>query len=170
MTSDPIERARLWRTMFVAMTHALNTVESELKSRHGLTLLDIGCLFAIRAAGSDGAPMGTLAARFAVDPSVITYRVKRLENRGVLQRRTSQVNRRFTYAALTEDGRELLHEARRQLLDSTDRHFFAHIENAQLSVLGKVFTALLNSQESEENPPLADKMFAHRRSGDQKLT
>ena len=114
--------AALWRSVFISMIHVLNTVEAEVKSTQDLTLIDLGVLFAL-AHVEQGRPMGQIAAIFGVDPSVITYRVKRLESMGCVTRTRSSADRRHTHAVCTDTGRARLRQARPVMLDSAHRHF-----------------------------------------------
>jgi len=148
MDATPAERAELWRLLFITTTAVLNTVEAELKAAEDLTLLDIGCLFALASAGDGGRSMGALAELFAVDPSVITYRIKRLEGRGVVVRQPRPDNRRIVHAYLTPAGREHLRRARGVLLTSADRHFFAHLAAGSTDALRRSFSALLTAQQA----------------------
>lgn len=152
MESAGSDRAAAWRPLFITMTHVLNTVEGELKQAEDLTLIDIGCLFALSSAGPGGAPMGSLAAIFAVDPIVITYRVKRLEGRGLVRREVDADNRRVTNAQLTDDGATALRRARRRLLGSADEHFFAHLDVDAPALLGTVLQPLLAAQQAARPP------------------
>ncbi len=147
------ERARVWRLLFITMTHLLNAVESDLKTSDDLTLIDIGCLFALNTAGESGASMGSLAALYAVDPSVITYRIQRLERRQAVVRRVNPGNRRYTQAHLTEDGRALLRRARAHLLTSADRHFFDHLGDAPARSITDVLGPLLAAQQAGRSGP-----------------
>lgn len=143
---DTDEQA-LWRLLFMSMIHLLNTVETEVKASDGLTLLDVGMLFALGHAG-DGMPMGRVAALFGVDASVVTYRLKRLEARGLAQRVPSPVDRRITLARRTDAGQTALRVARASMLGSANTHFFAHVEPVQLPVLTEVFGALHTAQHA----------------------
>lgn len=92
--------------------------------------------------------MGALAELFTVDPSVITYRIKRLEGRGVVVRHPRPDNRRIVHAYLTTAGRNHLRRARGVLLNSADRHFFAHLAAGSTDALRRSFSALLTAQQA----------------------
>lgn len=152
-------RPALWRLLFMSMIHLLNRVESEVKLSDDLTLLDLGVLFALGHAehpAQDGAgagfPMGRLAELFAVDASVVTYRLKRLEERGLARRIRAAGDGRLVLAQRTEDGRAALQRARRTMLDSADRHFFPHVGPGHQQVLAEVFAALHAAQRHEPRP------------------
>lgn len=146
MTDDEVQRsttdeAVIWRLLFMAMIRVLNTVEGDVKALHDLTMLDLGILFAT-AHRDDAVPMGAIATLFGVDPSVITYRVKRLERRGLIERGGDALDRRIILVRSTAAGRQILPRARRAMLDSAHTHFFAHIDSADLPVLAAVFGRL----------------------------
>ena len=142
---EAAEELALWRALFISMTRLLNTVESDVKSTHDLTLLDLGILLAL-SHSEDAAPMGSLAATFGVDPSVITYRLKRLEARGLALRTAGSGDRRFTFARSTVEGRAVMPEALRSMLDSAHRHLLSRLEPAEVPVITKVFVRLQEMQ------------------------
>jgi DNA-binding MarR family transcriptional regulator len=139
-TRDREEHA-LWRILFMSMIHLLNTVESDVKADSDLTLLDLGVLFAL-AHSEDGRPMGHIAVLFGVDPSVITYRIRRMEDRGYATRSPSATDRRVTHARITDAGRDALRASRAAMLASTRTHLFAHLEPDDLPALHAAFTHL----------------------------
>lgn len=140
------QRLALWRALFISMTRLLNTVEGDVKSKHDLTLLDLGILLLL-SHREDAAPMGSLAATFGVDPSVITYRLKRLEARGLALRTTGSGDRRFTFARSTPEGRALMPDALGSMLESAHRHLLAKLEPAEVPVLTTVFVRLQEMQQ-----------------------
>lgn len=149
METSEAERARAWRLLFITMTHVLNSVETDLKATDELTVIDIGCLFAASSSGAAGVSMGALAALFAVDPSVITYRIKRLEARGAVSREVNTDNRRYTHVLITEDGKRLLRRARGHLLASADEHFFRHLPANAPAGLLSLLDPLLAAQQRD---------------------
>src|SRR5262245_43561402 len=56
----------------------------------------------------DGATVGTIAERLALESSTVTPPVKRLEQAGLVERRRSTVDERQVHVWLTEAGRQLL--------------------------------------------------------------
>lgn len=155
MEASEADRARAWRLMFITMTHVLNSVETDLKATDELTVIDIGCLFAVNSAGAVGVSMGTLAALYAVDPSVITYRIKRLEARGAVIREINTDNRRYTHVLITEDGKRLLRRARGHMLASADEHFFQHLPPDAPATFLLLLEPLLAAQQ-RDRPAVAD--------------
>lgn len=132
----------------ISMTHLLNAVEGDMKKAHDLTLVDFGILI-LTSNQEDAAPMGALASIFGVDPSVVTYRVKRLETLGLVHRATGAGDRRFTYVQRTPAGLALLPAARRAMLRSANRHLLSRLEADEVPVLATVFNRLLETQQAD---------------------
>lgn len=139
----------LWRALFISMTRLLNTVERDVKAMHNLTLLDLGILLAL-SHRDNAEPMGSLAATFGVDPSVITYRLKRLEARGLALRVAGSGDRRFTFVRSTHEGRAAMADALRSMLDTAHRHLLSKLEPAEIPVITTVFVRLQKMQQAGE--------------------
>ena len=153
----------LWRALFISMTRLLNTVEGDVKAAHDLTLLDLGILLAL-SHHDDAAPMGSLAATFGVDPSVITYRLKRLEARGLATRATGPGDRRFTFVRSTRAGRVMMPDVLTSMLDSAHRHLLSKLEPAEIPVITNVFVRLQEMQQAGgRSTPGAQRRPADRR-------
>ena len=98
---------RLW----VIMNRAQSAVTAHAAAhvaRHGLTLAEFGILEALYHRG----PMllGEVQKRILVSSGGITFLVDRLTAKGLVERRTCDSDRRARYAALTDQGRELVVE------------------------------------------------------------
>ncbi|WP_337170106.1 MarR family transcriptional regulator [Gemmatimonas aurantiaca] len=96
---------RLW----VIMNRAQSAVTAHAAAdvaRHGLTLAEFGILEALYHRG----PMllGEVQRRILVSSGGITFLVDRLTAKGLVERRTCDSDRRARYAALTEQGRDLV--------------------------------------------------------------
>lgn len=108
--------------------------------------------------------MGQLAGLFGVDPSVVTYRMKRLEGKGYATRAASQADRRVTWAQSTEAGRAALGGARTVMLDSAGTNFFSLVDPAQLPVLTAVFAQLQASQRHPDGTTAPLPAHGHGRA------
>lgn len=76
------------------------------------------CLLNIIAYSSDsgdGMTVSAIAAELDVTPPAVSRSLKSLESRGLVTRETNLINRRNTMVRLTEKGRELLEDSRRQM-------------------------------------------------------
>ncbi|HWV58028.1 MAG TPA: MarR family transcriptional regulator [Longimicrobiales bacterium] len=75
-------------------------------ARHDLTFTEFGILEALYNKGP--LLLGELQKKVLVSSGGITYLVDRLEQRGLVERRKCETDRRATYAALTPDGEALI--------------------------------------------------------------
>ena len=91
----------------------------------------------------DGVPMKTLSQRTRLDPGTITPIVKRLEEKGLLQRRPAPNDERAKWVVLTKAGqavREPLFAAKEALYDEfdTDRAALEQLREQCLDLLQQV--------------------------------
>lgn len=94
----------------------------------------------IRLARSQGSElrMSELAAQASLTPSGLTRAVDRLQDQGLVTRRTCPEDRRGSFAQLTPAGREMMAEAVPDHLAQVERildELFTSEEEAQLAVL-----------------------------------
>ncbi len=106
----PPESAAL--KLFVVLSRAVEAVGRHVEKdaeRNGLTTTEWAILEVLYHKG----PMllGEVQRRILVSSGGITYLVDRLEKRGLLERRPCSSDRRARYAALTADGKRLVHDA-----------------------------------------------------------
>ena len=90
MASEPrwLDKTEMaaWHSLVVAGMHMFAALDHDLRDAFDVTLLDHGILLMLRNS-PEGLTMGYLAGQFGTEASVITYRVQRLEKKGLAQRR-----------------------------------------------------------------------------------
>lgn len=64
---------------------------------------------------ADGMTVSAIAAELDVTPPAVSRSLKSLESRGLVTRETNLINRRNTMVRLTESGRKLLENSRKQM-------------------------------------------------------
>lgn len=64
---------------------------------------------------ADGMTVSAIAAELDVTPPAVSRSLKSLESRGLVSRETNLINRRNTIVRITEIGRELLENSRKQM-------------------------------------------------------
>src|SRR5258708_31170057 len=89
--------------------------------------------------------MGGLAWALRRAPSNITHRVRRLEKRGLLVRRTDPDDGRVVLARLTPKGLRLLRDARPLALEGVRGHFLDHIDPKDLASVAEIFATIAAS-------------------------
>ena len=115
-----------------ALTRALN---AQLVSDHGLTINDYEVLLRLSRAPGRQMKRVELAQSVLLTPSGITRLLDGLEAEGWVEKAHCETDARVTYAALTDAGRQKLHEAASSHLADVARLFTAHFDDTDLETL-----------------------------------
>lgn len=140
------EEQAAWRRFVSGSTVFFRELERRLLETHDLSMDDYAILVLLSEAPERRVRMSELASSAILPRPQVTYRVTRLEKRGIVERRPCETDARGTWAQLTDEGFALLEEAARchvenvraLLLDHLDRDEFLAVGAA----LGRVFEAL----------------------------
>ena len=122
---DPIAEAhRQWSVRWpehadhMAAVTSVMRVQQLLLARIEATLQPYGLTFAAYEAlrllaftRSGSMPMGRMGERLMVHPASVTNAIRRLEQRGLVERHTSAADRRVVLATITEAGQEVARDA-----------------------------------------------------------
>jgi DNA-binding MarR family transcriptional regulator len=139
-----------WGPFVVSTMHLHAQLERDLKRAFDVTLLDHGILLMLRS-NPDGLTMGHLAGQFGTEPSVITYRVNRLEERGFARRARRETNRREVLAHITKPGERLCDRMGPVHATSVRQHFLEHVPRRDLPALADAFGHLYGAQRDHDN-------------------
>jgi DNA-binding MarR family transcriptional regulator len=141
-----------WAPFVIGVLHLLSTLDTELKAAFDLSHLDYGILMLLSQTQERFQRMSTLATTFGVDPSNITYRVRRMESKGLVERSMHSSDGRVVDVHITDEGRVLLGKAQLLHVEGARRHFLDHLEPAQLHAIEVIFDNLRTVQQpSQEN-------------------
>lgn len=88
----------------------LARVEDVLKP-HSLTFAAFEALRLLAFTRHGSLPMGKMGERLMVHPASVTNAIRKLESRGLVERRLSPDDRRVVLATITEEGRAVVAEA-----------------------------------------------------------
>lgn len=131
-----------WQGFLEASNRVARRLEHQLKEDAGLSHPQYEVLVRLGDAPGGEIRMSELAELLITSKSGLTYQVGRLEERGLVRRRSCASDVRGVYAVLTDDGRAALEAAapghvaavRAALLDALDRDELAVLAEA----LGRV--------------------------------
>ena len=155
MASSPFfteDEMRAWAPFVIGVLHLLSVLDTELKDNFDISHLDYGILMLLSHMPERIQRMSVFATTFGVDPANITYRARRMESLGLVERRTDATDGRVVYLHLTENGLDLLRKAQLLHVQGARHHFLDHLEPTQLHAIATIFTNLLSVQQSvEEN-------------------
>lgn len=105
MTAETAASLKLW----VVLNRALRSVEDRLRQQveaHGLSMTEFAVLEVLLHKGA--LPIGEIGGRILRTSGSMTYVIDKLQNRGLLRRRSCEADRRVQYAELTPEGRALI--------------------------------------------------------------
>ena len=88
----------------------LARIEATLQP-YGLTFAAYEALRLLAFTRSGSMPMGRMGERLMVHPASVTNAIRRLEQRGLVERHTSAADRRVVLATITETGQEVARDA-----------------------------------------------------------
>ena len=88
----------------------LSRVEDVLKP-HGLTFAAYEALRLLAFTRHGSLPMGKMGERLMVHPASVTNAIRKLESRGLVERRLYSDDRRIVLATITNEGRAVVAEA-----------------------------------------------------------
>ena len=100
--TDQIDR-RLWEVFTDGSRMVTRHVDRELRAELGVTSDDVVILEDVLAADPDGVRMTDLAHRLAAEPRHATYRIARLEDRGLIARQADPDDGRVTRVRITAE-------------------------------------------------------------------
>lgn len=122
-------------------------LDRDLLERHGIALAWYDVLVQLHASGGE-TTMGELAERLLISPSTCTRVVEKMAAAELVDRRTDDLDHRVRHARLTPAGRTLLRRAAKTHLAGIQRHFGAHLDDAEAALLAERFGAMRRSAAS----------------------
>ncbi len=134
-----------WHPFVVAGMHLFAALDRDLREALDLTLLDHGILLMLRNTPA-GLTMGHLADQFGTKASVITYRIERMEHRGLAVRHRNRGDRRLVAATITAAGESMCDAAGPVHVASVRRHFMDHTPRSALQVVANLFEGIYEAQ------------------------
>jgi DNA-binding MarR family transcriptional regulator len=138
---DELELAA-WRGMLFTYRNTTAAIDERLEREHGLSLSSYEVLLLLSKAEDNAMRMGALADELLLSRSGLTRLVDRLVARGFVERHTCPVDRRGTFARLTDAGREKFEDARPTNLAGIREQFLSRLDADDLEDLARVWARL----------------------------
>ena len=129
----------------VSTMNLFSMLGDELKRAFDITHLDYGFL-TLLSGTPGGRRMSDLAQIFGVDPSVVTYRIGRMEDRDLASRVVCPTDGRGVLAVITEEGQHLVEKAAAIHVETVRTLFLDHIDPAHYEALAASFSQIRRSQ------------------------
>jgi len=121
-----------WRGFLRTHAAVIKALDAELEAAHGLPMTTYEVLVSLYHAPGRRLRMAEIADHTFLSRSGVTRLVDRLERDGLLRRDVCSSDARGCYAVLTDEGADLLAEARRTHLEGVRERFLEHFEPAEL--------------------------------------
>jgi len=134
LSSPSPERLRAWRLFFESGLALLDVLDAELEQAVGIPQRWYDVLVHLEES-PQGLPMNELAERILYSKSGFTRVVDRMEDAGLVRRTRPEDDRRTILIVLTDEGIAMLKDARRHHRDGIQRHFSAHLTDADVKAL-----------------------------------
>jgi DNA-binding MarR family transcriptional regulator len=129
---------RSWRAFLGGVTVLMDSLDRDLRNRHGLSLSEYEILVRLSEAPAHTLRMAELADRAALSRSRLTHTVGRLERGGILRRERCDEDGRGVQAVLTDAGMAKLEEAADTHVRGVQDYLFAHASATEFDTIGAV--------------------------------
>lgn len=128
-----------WRLYFETSQRIRQSLETNLKDRDGLTVSDYNTLLLLWEAPERTLTMSILAKRLVFSPSRLNYRIKVLEDAGLVEKTECADDKRAHNISLTEAGAQAFIRAGHEHREDIDAVFLSHVDDEELEVIGRIF-------------------------------
>lgn len=145
-----------WLGMWKSQAIVARELERALKRVGAPSLASCEVLSRLAAAPGRRMRIQELARRCFVSKSGISQLVTQLSKSGLVERQGDPGNLRVTYAVLTPEGTETLHNCAPAFLRAVRDHFSRHLDDADVDhvtrIAGKLITAHNETVEAPDQP------------------
>ncbi|MFV8243233.1 MarR family winged helix-turn-helix transcriptional regulator [Mycolicibacterium peregrinum] len=118
------KQQRAWVAYMRVQLRMSYEMNRQLQADSCLSLADYDVLVALSNVGDDGMRVSDLAAQIGWERSRLSHQLRRMEQRGLTERRASVEDGRTTNVILTEMGQQAIEEAAPGHVDLVRRLFF----------------------------------------------
>lgn len=144
MPDNAPDRVRAWRELMHVHAIVTSAIDEVLRAEVGIPGAWYEALVEIAFAGGE-MQMSQFATETTLTKSGATRFVDRLEQAGLVERRSCATDRRVLHLALTDEGRKVQRAADPHVLGVMDRHFGSHLSDEEAGVLAAVLARMRNA-------------------------
>lgn len=145
-------KARAWRAFFETSALISDRMEKRLHAVTGLKLAEYNILLLLAEAEEHQLRMGQLAEQMVFSPSRLSYQVKSLANRGLLERCADEKDKRGMTARLSAEGERVFSAASRVHAQHIKQLFHPALDDAQALELRVICEQITRTAEETEEP------------------
>ena len=136
------EASATWRALITAFSRLEGILAAEMKAETGMALERYGILLMLAQAEDGAMRPSDLAEALPITRSGTTRLVDRLEQDGLVERRSYESDRRGNLILLTRKGREIFREAGRVHLRGIDEHIGSRLTKDEMDELRRLLAKL----------------------------
>ncbi|OBC15376.1 MarR family transcriptional regulator [Mycobacterium sp. 852013-50091_SCH5140682] len=118
------KQQRAWVAYMRVQLRMSYEMNRQLQAESGLSLADYDVLVALSGDRDEGMRISDLAAQIGWERSRLSHQLRRMEERGLTERRTGATDGRTTNVVLTANGRRAIDDAAPGHVDLVRRLFF----------------------------------------------
>ena len=126
-----------WRSWITASRLLPELLSRELQEEFGLTITDYEILVRLSEAPNKQMRMSELAQKTLLSRSRLSHQIDRLEDRGLVNRRSCEQDRRGQNCIMTNKGWDTLVAAAPIHVSGVRKHFVDQLTDAEYEALGK---------------------------------
>ena len=130
--------ARAWEGLQFMHLHLDAELARQLAMESSLSFQDYVVLVALTAAPDDRLRAFELAEAIGWDKTRLSHHLKRMTERGLIERRPCPTDRRGQFVVVTSAGRDAIESAAPGHVASVRRLFLDHVTDAELDVIADV--------------------------------
>lgn len=133
---------RSWRAWIAASNTLNHQLSADLQRQHGITLADYEILVQLSEHPERRMRMSDLAEATLASRSRLSHQVDRLVKRGLVERQECEIDKRGSFAALTDQGWKAIVAAAPDHVESVRTYLVDILSPAELSALGASCTRI----------------------------
>lgn len=142
------EEREAWLCLSAVMFQLPGQLENQLQKESGLGFVEYLVLAMLSESPHTRLSMSELSTQTNTRAARLSRVVKRLEEDGLVQRTTSETDKRVSICHLTDAGLQKVREAAPGHVDQVRRSVFNHLTKRQVSQLASIGEALLGGKPS----------------------
>jgi DNA-binding MarR family transcriptional regulator len=134
---------RDWRAYVDGSVRLTETMDRDLKTKHGLSVSEYEILVRLSEAPERRLRMAELAENASQSRSRLSHTCSRLEAKGLVKRDSCPNDKRGVFAHLTDEGYAALERAARDHVETVRTFFIDVIQPEDLEAIGRAFGLVL---------------------------
>ncbi|MDO4927667.1 MAG: MarR family winged helix-turn-helix transcriptional regulator [Corynebacterium sp.] len=144
------DEQRFWRKLLQSRQFAVRAMDEALQHASGISSPDFAILVNLSEDEDHCMRLNELGNLLGWDRSRVSHQVKRMERRGLLEKRACSSDKRGIEVALTELGWQKIQAAAPGHVETVRSIFFDQLEPGQLEALEKYLDSILEIRDTSK--------------------